>query len=135
MRGRQSLADAAALAPSPRPTVSPSFLILCVALAASACSPREDKAAQAADPTRELFQRNCAACHGHEGEGRQIGTLNVPSLRAGRAATDPDERLSAQIHNGGNGMPPFKDSLSDEQMGELLRFVRDSLQGRAASKQ
>ena len=106
-----------------------------LALAATACATRDAVTARSADPARELFQRNCAACHGHEGEGRQIGTLNVPSLRAGRAATDPDERLSAQIHDGGNGMPPFKYSLTDEQMGDLLRFVRDSLQGRAAPKQ
>lgn len=105
--------------------------LVCVALAASACAPREQKPARSADPTRELFQRNCAICHGQEGEGRQVGTLNVPSLRAGRAAADPDDRLLAQIQNGGNGMPPFKWSLTDDQMQDLLRFVREDLQGRA----
>ena len=109
--------------------------VIFVALAASACSPREGKTAQVADPTRELFQRNCAACHGHEGEGRQIGTLTVPSLREGRAATDTDARLLTQIHDGGNGMPPFKYSLTDEQIADLLRFVREGLQGRGPSKQ
>ncbi|MDQ5835296.1 MAG: cytochrome c [Acidobacteriota bacterium] len=111
------------------------FILLFVALFAPACSPREEKPARAADPTRELFQRNCAVCHGQQGEGRQLGTLNVPSLRTGRAVTDPDERLLAQIQNGGNGMPPFKYSLTDEQIADLLRFVREGLQGRAASKQ
>jgi mono/diheme cytochrome c family protein len=111
------------------------FILLFVALAAAACSPREEKPARAADPTRELFQRNCAVCHGQQGEGRQLGTLNVPSLRTGRAATDPDDRLLAQIQNGGNGMPPFKYSLTDEQIADLLRFVREGLQSRAASKQ
>ena len=119
---------------SPRHTVSPSFLILCVVLAASACSPGGDKTAQAADPTRELFERNCAACHGREGEGRQIGTLTVPSLREGRAAGDPDARLLTQIHDGGRGMPPFKDTLTEEQIADLLRFVRERLQGRGPSK-
>jgi mono/diheme cytochrome c family protein len=52
-------------------------------------------------------------------------------LRTGRAATDPDDRLLAQIQNGGNGMPPFKYSLTDEQIADLLRFVREGLQGRA----
>jgi mono/diheme cytochrome c family protein len=132
--GKQGLADAAALAPSHRPTVPPSFLILCVALAASACSPRGGNAAQAADPTRELFQRNCAACHGREGEGRQIGTLTVPSLREGRAAADTDARLLTQIHDGGRGMPPFKDSLTEEQIADLLRFVRERLQGRSPTR-
>ena len=111
------------------------FILLFVALAVSACSPRGGKVSKSADPTRELFERNCSVCHGTEGEGRQVGTLNVPSLRAGRAATDPDERLSAQIQNGGNGMPPFKWTLTDEQIQDLLRFVREDLQGRAASKQ
>ena len=106
-----------------------------VTLAAVSCATRDNRTTQDADPTHTLFQRQCAACHGHDGEGRQIGTLKVPSLRAGRAATDTDERLSAQIHEGGNGMPPFKYSLTDEQIGDLLRFVRDSLQGRAAPKQ
>lgn len=109
--------------------------LVCVTLAAPACSPHPDQTAHPADPTRELFQRNCAVCHGQQGEGRQLGTLNVPSLRTGRAATDPDQRLLAQIHDGGNGMPPFKYSLTDEQIQDLLRFVREDLQGRGPSKQ
>src|SRR5881275_3176129 len=57
----------------------PSAFILFFALAAAACSPRaDDKAARAADPARELFQRNCAVCHGPEGGGREVGTLKVP---------------------------------------------------------
>jgi mono/diheme cytochrome c family protein len=108
------------------------FILFFVALVASACAPREQKPpARAADPTRELFERNCAICHGHEGEGRQVGTLTVPSLRAGRAVADADDRLLTQIQNGGNGMPPFKWSLTDDQMQDLLRFVREDLQGRA----
>jgi mono/diheme cytochrome c family protein len=113
---------------------SSAFILALVALAFAACSARADKPAAAADPTRQLFERNCAVCHGHDGEGRQIGTLNVPSLREGRAAADPDERLLAQIRDGGNGMPPFKFSLTDEQIADLLRFVREELQGRAAQK-
>lgn len=118
-------------APPRRTPVSPSVLVLCVAIAASACAPREQKPARPADPTRELFERNCAICHGKEGEGRQVGSLNVPSLRAGRAAADPDDLLLTQIQNGGNGMPAFKWSLTDDQMQDLLRLVREDLQGRA----
>src|SRR5205085_12198733 len=113
--------------------LAPAFVF--VALAAAACSPRADKAAREADPARELFQRNCAVCHGRQGEGREVGTLKVPSLREGRAAADTDERLLAQIHDGGKGMPPFKYSLTDEQIADLLRFVREGLQGRAPARQ
>lgn len=97
----------------------------------TACAARGDAPAQAADATSVLYQRNCAVCHGKNGEGQQVGTLTVPTLREGRAATDTDERLLAQISNGGNGMPPFKFSLSDEEIRDLLRFVREDVQGRA----
>lgn len=77
---------------------------------------------------RELFARNCAACHGQSGEGKQVGTLQVPPLREGRAAQDPDARLLAQIHDGGNGMPPFKYTLTDDEIQSLLHFIREELQ-------
>jgi mono/diheme cytochrome c family protein len=112
--------------------------ILSAALAALAClSPacatgENGVAARKAegDSARELFARNCAACHGPSGEGKQLGTLQVPTLREGRAAQDPDARLLSQIHDGGNGMPPFKFTLTDDQIQDLLRFVREEIQGR-----
>jgi mono/diheme cytochrome c family protein len=90
--------------------------------------------AQDNDPTRTLFQRNCAVCHGKQGEGQQVGTLRVPALSEGRPLTDPDERLFAQISDGGNGMPPFKFSLTDEQIHDLVRFVRENIQKRNAKQ-
>lgn len=100
-------------------------------LGSAACAMRDTAPAQSGggDQTRTLFERNCAACHGPQGEGKQIGTLKVPSLREGRPATDPDARLLTQIHDGGGGMPPFKYTLTDEQMQDLLRFLREELQG------
>jgi quinohemoprotein ethanol dehydrogenase len=80
------------------------------------------------DDARELFARNCAACHGQAGEGKQVGTLQVPPLREGRAVEDTNERLLSQIHDGGKGMPPFKYTLTDDQIQDLLRFVREEIQ-------
>ena len=110
--------------------------ILTVTLAAlacltSACATRDGVSAARRtkdDSARELYARNCAACHGPEGEGKQVGTLRVPTLREGRAAQDPDARLLSQIHDGGNGMPPFKFTLTDDEIQDLLRFVREELQ-------
>jgi mono/diheme cytochrome c family protein len=97
----------------------------------NACMTRDDvSAAKRAkgDSARELYARNCAACHGPDGEGKQVGTLRVPPLREGRAAQDPDARLLSQIHDGGNGMPPFKFTLTDDEIQDLLRFVRTDIQ-------
>lgn len=82
---------------------------------------------------RELYARNCAVCHGPEGEGRQVGTLNVPPLREGRAVQDPDAQLLKQIHDGGNGMPTFKFTLTDDEIQDLLRFVREEIQKKQKS--
>lgn len=105
-------------------------------LLTSACSASAGRKERAADdPARQLFQRNCAMCHGAAGEGKQIGTLKVPSLHEGRAATDPDDRLFQQVRDGGGGMPPFKFTLTDDQIHDLIRFVREEVQGRASSGQ
>jgi mono/diheme cytochrome c family protein len=98
------------------------------------CAARDNPQAQDANPSRVLFQRNCAACHGSDGGGKQIGTLRVPSLGDGRAVSDPDEHLFTQVRDGGGGMPPFKYSLTDEQIQDLIRFVREDIQKRAASR-
>jgi alcohol dehydrogenase (cytochrome c)/quinohemoprotein ethanol dehydrogenase len=109
------------------------FALAALVCLCTACATGDNSAAAKKtgyDAARELFARNCAACHGPSGEGKQIGTLQVPTLREGRAAQDPDARLLSQIHDGGNGMPPFKFTLTDDQIQELLRFVREGLQKR-----
>jgi mono/diheme cytochrome c family protein len=107
------------------------FALAALVCLCTACATGDNSAAAKKtgdDSARELFARNCAACHGPSGEGKQIGTLQVPTLREGRAAQDPDARLLSQIHDGGKGMPPFKFTLTDDQIQELLRFVREELQ-------
>ena len=100
-----------------------------LSLAAVGCAARGGKPAPSgADQTRTIFERNCAVCHGPQGEGKQLGTMNIPSLRQGVALTDPDEKLFKQIRDGGNGMPPSKFTLTDEQIQDLVRFVREEIQ-------
>jgi len=111
-----------------------STALAALTLCAAACDRGGGPTPTAESSAQMLYQRNCAACHGPRGEGRQLGTLAVPSLREGRAVNDPDERILTQIRDGGNGMPPFKFSLDDEQIETLFRYVRTELQGRPAPR-
>ncbi len=77
-----------------------------------------------------LFRRHCAACHGPDGTGGQVGALNVPSLRERPAADYTDQQLFEQIYKGRGGMPPFSYTLTDEEIRLLARFVREEIQGR-----
>jgi mono/diheme cytochrome c family protein len=105
------------------------FVIVCLALSAGGCASRAQKPAPTgAVPVRVLYERNCAVCHGPRGEGTQLGTMKTPPLRSGAALTDPDEKFFKQISDGGNGMPPFKHTLDDAQIQDLVRFVREELQ-------
>jgi mono/diheme cytochrome c family protein len=105
---------------------------VCLALAATAagCATRAGRPPAASGPeaTRTFYERNCATCHGRRGEGQQLGTMRVPSLREGAPAARTDEELFRQIAEGGKGMPPFKHTLDDRQIQDLVRFIREEIQ-------
>ncbi len=105
----------------------------CLALAPlSGCDTRANRPAPAAGgvTTRVTYERTCAVCHGAQGEGKQLGTLKVPSLREGAPLTRTDEQLFTQIADGGKGMPPFKHTFDDRQMQDLVRLIREEFQGK-----
>ena len=84
--------------------------------------------------TRGVFAKNCQSCHGVEGKGGPVkledGTrLKVPSLREGHALRHPDSDFRKQIQAGGDGMPAFKDKLSQQQIDELIKFIRQDFEG------
>jgi mono/diheme cytochrome c family protein len=112
-------------------TVASSLAAVGLALAAAGCASRASKPApDGAVPISVLYERNCAQCHGPRGEGTQNGTMKVPPLNSGAALTDPDEKLFKQVSDGGNGMPPFKHTFDDKQIEDLVRFVREEIQGK-----
>jgi mono/diheme cytochrome c family protein len=69
-----------------------------------------------------LFRdKGCAHCHGVGG----VGTQKAPSLvdiRKGKQWTP--EKITQQILNGGQKMPPFADSLSDPEVAQIVAYLR-----------
>jgi mono/diheme cytochrome c family protein len=87
--------------------------------------------------SRKLFTQVCARCHGDTGEGGEFDLdgkkAKAPSLRAGHALKHADAELAKKISTGGDGMPAFGKRLSAEQIDNLVRFIRQDLQGGASA--
>jgi len=88
-------------------------------------NPAPDSAA-----TTATFRTKCAMCHGPDGGGSEVGkSMNVPDLRSPAVQKQPDAQLAQIISDGKGGMPPFKSSLSEDQVHSLVAYVR-SLRGK-----
>ncbi len=86
-----------------------------------------------ATPAQRLYLTYCAECHGADGRGSwraalfflRPGNLAEPRPLAGRS----DEYLFGLVKDGGApigkpGMPAFGYHLSDEQIREIVEYVR-----------
>ena len=51
----------------------------------------------------------------------------IPSLRSGTFKFTTEEQVYKQIAEGGNGMLPFRDQLTDREIRLLVNFVRIDL--------
>lgn len=75
--------------------------------------------AQTPEGGQKQFESHCAACHGGDGNGGELGPGIVQ-----RAANRSDQELAGLIRSGfpAAGMPAFK--VSDEEMKGLVAYVR-----------
>ena len=97
-------------------------------------SPSSSATPDAFAAVRGVFAKDCQSCHGVDGKGGPVklddGTrLRVPSLREGHALRHPNSEFAKQIMQGGDGMPAFKDKLNQQQVDELISFIRSEFQG------
>lgn len=94
----------------------------------TACGKKKPKRLSVQESTRveaAFYRSNCVICHGAEAEGKDIGGRMTPSMREGDVLQKSDEYLYDQIANGGNGMPPFKHQMTEQQIRNMVRFIRD----------
>ena len=92
--------------------------LLCVAATARAGAP--DPVAGA-----KTFKANCVLCHGDDGHGSATGkALKVADLTSDAVQKLPTEEMVKIVSNGKNNMPPWKASLTPDQIASVVAYVR-----------
>src|SRR5699024_1655718 len=66
---------------------------------------------------QKVFEGNCLACHGKEGAGGHNGP-NLQDLGW------DDEQILEQIKNGSGSMPPFEDTLTEDEIEAVKDYVK-----------
>jgi len=75
----------------------------------------------------QSFKSNCVVCHGADGTGTPTGkSLKAPDLHSDAVQKMTDQQIEDQIANGKNNMPPFKSTLSKDQIAALAAYVHSA---------
>ena len=87
----------------------------------------------------QLYAENCQICHQNTGKGGKNLTIqgkkiSPADLTSDKAKKHSDQNLIKDIIEGApdDGMPPFKDKLSPDQMKQIVTYLR-KLQGPPAA--
>lgn len=82
----------------------------------------------------KLYTDNCAKCHKDDGTGGKVTVdgkeIDADNLTDKKRVALSDEKIIRVIKEGAedDGMPAFKDKLTEDQIKEVVRYVRQNLQ-------
>jgi len=78
---------------------------------------------QAADTIKggELYAMHCASCHGASGISVMPG---APNFASEESLMQPDPLLQLSIKNGKNAMPAYQGVLSDQDILDVIVYIR-----------
>ena len=83
---------------------------------------------------RQIYSETCIKCHKEDGKGgvRQIEDVKIkaPDFTSERMKNDRDEEWIEVIKHGAkeDGMPAFEGRLKDEEIKDLVKFIRREFQ-------
>ncbi len=83
---------------------------------------------------RKTYTDKCVKCHKEDGTGGKTTidgkTINADNFTTDKMAKMADEKYFDYIKNGvaDEGMPAFKDQLSDAQIKDVVKFIRAEFQ-------
>src|ERR1043165_2023380 len=94
--------------------------------AAMALLPRILPAAGDAAKGKAIFEQ-CSVCHNADSEERKMGPglkglFKREKLVNGKKPTEAN--VKAKVEEGGNGMPAYKDMLSDGEKDDLIAYLK-----------
>ncbi len=86
---------------------------------AGAKPPADDAAGE------QTYKSNCVVCHAADGTGSATGkALKAPDLHSDAVQKMTVAQMQAQVSDGKNNMPPFKNTLSKEQIDGVVTYIR-----------
>ncbi|TDF34663.1 c-type cytochrome [Alteromonadaceae bacterium M269] len=78
----------------------------------------------------QVYRSTCAACHLSEGQGQAL--VGAPALnRNPLVATSDSQDVIKVVLSGRSAMPSFAKSLDDNQVADLLSYVRNAWDNRS----
>lgn len=83
--------------------------------------------ARAQGDSASLYKAKCAVCHGPDGKGgTSMGkALKVRDLSSDDVQKQTDAQLTEIVANGKGKMPAYKGKLTDDQIKDLVAYIRE----------
>jgi mono/diheme cytochrome c family protein len=94
---------------------------------AVSCAAAAEKKSGDSGKGKAVFTQQCVMCHNAANSEKKMGPglkglFKKEKMANGKKATEPNVR--EQVDNGGNGMPAYKDMLSEEERNDLLAYLK-----------
>ena len=102
-------------------------LAVVIVLAILGVASRAGAKPAADDDAAQTYKSNCVVCHGADGTGSATGkALKAPDLHSEAVQKLTVAEMVAQISDGKNNMPPFKNTLTPDQIKAVVGYVRST---------